>query len=255
MAIRFYSSPEDFANARILGVINCDGCGREWPKMHPSQRWCSECSRELKRAQDRAYAAKNAESNRRRVREWIAANPERARETRRVFREKHPELVRQREAEKYRRNGEVVRARAKRWYAENRERVLAKCSSEEGRRIARERMRVKMKDPAFRLGASISRGIRASLSDKRRRSWESLVGYSLDDLRQHIERQFEKGMAWTNYGRGAGKWHIDHIVPRSAFTCVSADDSEFKACWALTNLRPMWGNLNIAKHANRTHLL
>lgn len=83
------------------------------------------------------------------------------------------------------------------------------------------------------------------------RSWTTLVDYSLDDLTQHIERQFTGRMSWANMGR----WHIDHIVPRAAFDYQSPNDTAFKACWALTNLRPLWKRDNIRKSAKRTHLL
>jgi hypothetical protein len=62
-------------------------------------------------------------------------------------------------------------------------------------------------------------------------------------------------MTWENYGKGPGRWHIDHIVPRTAFNFQSADDPAFRACWAITNLRPLWSAENIRKHAKRTHLI
>ena len=76
-------------------------------------------------------------------------------------------------------------------------------------------------------------------------------GYTAADLHLHIARQFADGMSWDNMA----EWHIDHIVPKSAFSYSSPDDPEFKACWALTNLRPMWKRDNIKKAAQRTHLL
>ena len=58
-------------------------------------------------------------------------------------------------------------------------------------------------------------------------------------------------MGWHNMG----EWHIDHIVPVSSFTITSADDADFKACWALTNLRPMWADENRSKGDKRLTLL
>lgn len=81
--------------------------------------------------------------------------------------------------------------------------------------------------------------------------WQSLVGYSLDDLRRHLERQFTKGMTWDNIG----KWHVDHIQPRASFTFSDAADPEFLACWALTNLQPLWATDNLKKSDKRASLL
>jgi hypothetical protein len=59
-------------------------------------------------------------------------------------------------------------------------------------------------------------------------------------------------MTWENYGPA---WHIDHIVPVASFGLDGCDDDEVRACWALTNLRPMWATLNIKKGARREHLI
>lgn len=113
--------------------------------------------------------------------------------------------------------------------------------------------RVYKHDPGYKLHNSISGLIRRGLNGaKCRRRWQALVGYTLDDLRRHLRRQFVKGMTWDNYGTD---WHIDHILPRASFTFTSPDEEGFKACWALTNLRPLWSELNIKKGAKRLHLL
>ena len=57
------------------------------------------------------------------------------------------------------------------------------------------------------------------------------------------------GFEWVMQG------DIDHITPLSSFNFETPDDPEFKAAWALSNLRPMWGPDNISKSAKRTHLL
>jgi len=72
--------------------------------------------------------------------------------------------------------------------------------------------------------------------------WEDLVDYTIDDLKNHLENQFKEGMSWDNYG----KWEIDHIIPVSAFNFNSPNDPQFKLCWALNNLQPLW------KRDNRT---
>ena len=108
-------------------------------------------------------------------------------------------------------------------------------------------------DPAWRLHNSVATLVRRSLGSKKAgRKWESMVGYSVADLRRHLERQFTKGMTWENYG---AEWHVDHIVPRVSFRFKEATDVGFKACWALTNLRPLWAEDNLRKRDKRIHLL
>jgi Uri superfamily endonuclease len=98
----------------------------------------------------------------------------------------------------------------------------------------------------------MSAGVKDSLRDgKNGRSWEALVGYTVRELMQHLERQFVKTMSWSN----RHKWHIDHIQPLASFTFTSAEDPEFQAAWALTNLRPLWKPANLSKSGKRTLLL
>jgi 5-methylcytosine-specific restriction endonuclease McrA len=71
-----------------------------------------------------------------------------------------------------------------------------------------------------------------------------LLGYTPAELRAHIERTFEPGMTWANYGTA---WEVDHILPRVLFD--HADPDQIRQCWALTNLRALWKPANRAKGA------
>jgi hypothetical protein len=102
--------------------------------------------------------------------------------------------------------------------------------------------------PGERLRVSMSRSVNYALSgNKRGRKWESLVGYCLQELMIHLEKQFLEGMSWDNYGLGKAKWTIDHIIPQSVFGYVDSNDLDFQRCWALENLRPMWAVDNTIK--------
>jgi hypothetical protein len=126
--------------------------------------------------------------------------------------------------------------------------------NEQGRKRQDKRARDRRRQiPEQRLSHKISCLIRGSLKGgKGGKRWESVVGYSLADLVAHLERQFLPGMSWKNQG---SRWHIDHIRPVSSFKFTSVDDVEFRACWALTNLRPLWKETNLRKHARIELLL
>lgn len=102
-------------------------------------------------------------------------------------------------------------------------------------------------DPLYLLERRVRAGIRYTMSSKwrnrRRSKLEPLLGYTFAELRQHIERQFLPGMGWHN----RNEWHIDHIVPIASFDIGEYGDAEFKRCWAITNLRPLWADENIRK--------
>lgn len=75
--------------------------------------------------------------------------------------------------------------------------------------------------------------------------WEDLVGYTLDELKFHLESLFQEGMTWKNHGQFG--WHIDHKIPISAFNITSYGCEGFKKCWALENLQPLWAEDNLKK--------
>lgn len=75
------------------------------------------------------------------------------------------------------------------------------------------------------------------------RKVERELGYSIAELKRHLELQFTRGMNWQKFA--SGQIHIDHIIPQAAFDM--ADDDEWRRCWCLSNLRPMWAKENLAK--------
>lgn len=80
---------------------------------------------------------------------------------------------------------------------------------------------------------------------------ESFLGYSIRELRDHLERQFDKRMTWAAFT--AGEIHIDHIVPLSSFDL--SDPEELKRAWCMTNLRPAWAKDNLSKSSKMEFLL
>ena len=80
---------------------------------------------------------------------------------------------------------------------------------------------------------------------KNGRKWQALAGYTISELRKHLEKRFTEGMTWELFL--SGRIHIDHIIPITAFNYKTSEDRDFKRCWALKNLRPMWANENISK--------
>jgi len=71
-----------------------------------------------------------------------------------------------------------------------------------------------------------------------------MVGYTVQELKSHLENLFQPGMSWENYG----KWEIDHIIPKCFFKFKTTKDVEFKYCWSLNNLQPLWKKDNRSKY-------
>lgn len=110
----------------------------------------------------------------------------------------------------------------------------------------REINRRKRSSAKGKVNYNISRAIRKSLGNgnKRGHHWELLVGYTISQLKQHLEKKFTPGMTWENYG---SHWNIDHIIPISAFNFSSISDADFKRCWSLKNIQPLEAKVNFSK--------
>ena len=85
--------------------------------------------------------------------------------------------------------------------------------------------------------------IRKKFSTRNEGRTFEILGYSAQQLREHLESLFESGMSWSNHGNGPGKWNLDHIVPICKFP-TSSTPAEVNA---LSNLRPLWWEQNMAR--------
>lgn len=127
-----------------------------------------------------------------------------------------------------------------------------KNDPENARASARKAARKKRENPQNRCCMAVSTALWVSLAGIRKRlPTFKLLGYSREQLVSHLERQFQRGMSWDNYG----DWHIDHIRPLSSFKITSNDDPSIREAWALSNLRPLWARENIRKKDKREFLV
>lgn len=99
-----------------------------------------------------------------------------------------------------------------------------------------------LKDIFYKIQSSLRNKIYLSIT----RGYKSahtleLLGCSLDELKVHLEQQFEPGMTWDNYG----EWHIDHIIPCSYFDLTKEENQ--RICFNNRNLQPMWKLDNLRK--------
>jgi len=119
----------------------------------------------------------------------------------------------------------------------------------------------KVKEKAKRYYYQHKTDLRVNLNGKVRRSiweslmgnkngwhWETLVGYTLTKLKEHLEKTMPNGYTWNDYIKG--RLHIDHIIPIRTFTFQTSEDEDFKNCWDLCNLRLLTKEENFKKNSN-----
>jgi hypothetical protein len=106
--------------------------------------------------------------------------------------------------------------------------------------------RKRIATPNGRLSNRMGNAMRTALKqNKAGRHWEVLAGYTIDDLIRHLESKFTNGLTWKKFFKEG--YHIDHIKPKSLFHYETAEDPEFKECWALENLQPLEKIENLKK--------
>jgi hypothetical protein len=137
------------------------------------------------------------------------------------------------------RNKKEISAQNSRWHRNNRERI---------RERKRESNRRRYLNPHNRVAGNVRRKIGKLLKgiSKPDRS-EGLLGCSFEEFARYISAMFKPGMTMENYGR---KWHIDHIMPCSAFDLTRED--HVRQCFHFTNLRPLWAKANLRKGSKIT---
>jgi hypothetical protein len=179
-------------------------------------------------------------------------NRKKVRQISMAYYERHREVCNKRQTEWNKRNKEQVNRARRKW------RKLNPDKSKEQRRrdwlnrdkekhnASRRRYLKKRKafDPLFRLATNIRSKISTALKNagySKNTTTEKIVGCSFRRLKEHLEKLFRRGMTWKNYG----EWHVDHLVP-----LASATTEEDIICLNhYSNLRPLWGEENLSKHA------
>lgn len=206
---------------------SCKSCGK---------KFYNENADKL-RAKTKEYYWKNPEKSKANTRQFRESNLEKVKTYMTVYRKEKKEEIKQASKAWRAANVEKVRASKRESYHRNKDQILTRLSE-------------KRKQPKQGLHHRISQGILKSLKQKKSGlSWESIVGYTAEMLMRHLEKQFLPGMSWANFG----DWHVDHKVPVAAFNFAGPYDIDFKRCWDLKNLRPLWAKDNISKGKKLMH--
>lgn len=201
-------------------------------------------NRELERLQQRAYRAANLERIREQQRQYREANKDAINAKARASRLADPEKYRAKDRERGKCPLHRARAsaRVREWVAANKERALE---------YQRQYRRKKIGDsPAYKAQIAMRRRFYMAVRNQVYDGWSirsgeavRLLGCSMAEFVRYVESLWLPGMTWANWSRDG--WHIDHIVPLSAFDLT--DDVQRRAACHYTNLRPLWAKDNLAK--------
>jgi hypothetical protein len=199
------------------------------------------------------YYLKHKEKILKHNKQWYKDHPEHVRLKSKKRRIKYPEKVKEYDRRKYIKKREehiVYACRYAKLHPEQKRETRRRWAKNNPDKIRIKNMRIN-NTPKGKINGNISSRMRKSLHGlKSGQHWESLVGFTVDQLKTHLEKLFKKGMDWSNYG---SCWHIDHKIPLSAFNFETPEDIDFKKAWALSNLQPLWANENTVKKDKLIH--
>jgi len=211
-------------------------------------RICKECVKQI--------YVKNIDK----IKEYQKNNSEKIKITKQKYWSKNKNQLNKNQKDFYSKNKNRLNAITKKYYENNRSNLIAyqktyrKYNKEKVRATHRKNYKLRKKDnPSYKIRAHCSKMIYIYLRkqglSKNKSSFINNLNYTIIQLKEHLETQFESWMNWSNWGRYNVKtwddndqltwrWQIDHIIPQSNFSYTSMEDQSFKDCWALNNLRP-----------------
>ncbi len=142
----------------------------------------------------------------------------------------------------YKENKDKIYVHRKKYRKENKDKISAqkKQYGKNNRdKINNKNTKYRKNNPHIFAWRSVLRNSLKRLGTKKSASTIELLGYSAEQLRDHIASLFQEGMSWENHG----EWHIDHKVPVVKFS----PDTPPSVVNDLSNLQPLWAKDNLSK--------
>lgn len=175
------------------------------------------------------YNERNRERNKRSYKKFIEKNPDYGRLAWNKWRRNNLEKCRQ-----------LSRESVKRQYRKRKSEIDV---------LRRKRNKIRYReDTQYRITCCLRSRLRCALKGKNKVATTlELLGCSMQMFRVYLEKLFQEGMSWENYG----KWEIDHIKPCSSFDLTKAADQ--RKCFHYTNCQPLW-KVDNRKKSNHEHI-
>jgi hypothetical protein len=197
---------------------------------------CKPCRKEYdetNKERIKEYRKEYYKNNKEREKEYYKNNKEKVKECNKQYSKTNKEYFKE-----YRENNKEY---FKEYREKNKERAKEYKKNNKKRRneLRRERRKV---DPLFKMTGNLR--TRTSLAFKNKgysknTKTQEMLGVDWEVCKAHIERQFTKGMKWSNQG----EWHIDHIIPLAS---AKTEEGLKKLCH-YSNLQPLWAEDNLIK--------
>ena len=165
---------------------------------------------------------------------YFEKNKEKIKEYRKQYNEKNSEKLKENNKKRYELNKDKILIKNKEYFKINKEKII-----QNQQEYCKNKRKI---DPLFKLRCNISSNIQRAIKRKgyyKNTKTYQILGCTFEEFKNHLEKQFTKGMSWENQG----KWHLDHIYPVS----LAKDENELIRLNHYTNFQPLWALDNIKK--------
>lgn len=217
----------------FVSVENFNNCAKTWDKLRPTCKTCLSHERLDKKEKiteyNKLYWEKTKDAQSEKNKKWREENIEHRKEYNKAYRALYGKEIDKRQYQKRKDDPEY---------------------KEKYNNYRKHYDKYKRKnDPSFRVKENVKRRIRELLQNTGKLfKTHHYLGCSIEQLKCHLEKRFQEGMTWQNYGIS---WHIDHIIPCASFDFRHEFDK--RLCFNYRNLQPLWAKENISKSDNFCH--
>jgi hypothetical protein len=239
---------------RKIMIKKCNQCNKEFIITEKEIVYCSNSCRNKHTKIQQKYREEHIEIIKQKTQQYYQKNREVIKEKSKKYRKEHKQYIKLWKQKNYLKNKIKILSQMK-IYRQNHKpeaKEYAKKYNKENRKQLNKYIRKYLENPLKLLIARSRNRMWSVLKGKTKSdTTKKLIGCSIEDLKKHLERQFTKGMSWSNWGRGwnnKGKkqWHVDHIIPCASFDLRITEQQ--KICFNYSNLQPLWAEDNLRKN-------
>lgn len=250
----------------------------EFHKCNKKKNGCSGHCRECDKKRKKDYHSANAAKLKIKKKQYYEANKAKIRLKHQAWHEKNKQKVSARHQACYNKNKpkilmrmknyvannrDIVKSRQKKYREKHRQEIAFKQKNYRAANIDKIRARDKIRrakskqkknnyftnkyrmDVSFKIKLILRARIYAALKAKsivKQQQSIRLLGCSIQQYKEHLEKSFQAGMQWDNHGT---EWHIDHIKPLASFDLQ--DEEQQKLAFNFKNTQALWKADNLAK--------
>jgi hypothetical protein len=190
-----------------------------------------------KKLSDKKYYQKNRLKILIKVKEYRLNNKEKKKLIDKKYYENNKEKINEKKKQYYLKNINKIKKYHKKYVSLNKDKIN-KYKNEWKLNKIKNNPTYKIKD---NLRHRIYMALKGTVKSKRT---IDLLGTSIDNLWNHLEKSFRPGMTKNNYGR---VWHVDHKIPCAAFDLTKSEEQV--KCFHFTNLQALFVKENLSKGA------